>query len=480
MRFSRREFGRRAAVLAGAAAISPETAFASPSEFAQPRQPQAIDIGARVEMFVDRWLIDRIDGVALELQKPERREVVLVTDRPWEGPAAAYFTAIQDGRKVRLYYRGFCPADSDTKQATCVAESEDGIHFTRPNLGLFDFEGSKENNIIWRGVESHNFAPFLDTNPACRADRRYKAFGGISGKLYGFVSADGLRWRRIQDAPVLAKGTFDSLNTGFWDPTIGKYRLYSRYFDGQVRSIQGCTSDDFLHWTGPVPNLYTQGAPHEHFYTNATRPCPGAPHILFSFPKRFVPSRTKLHNYKEPGVSDAVLISSRDGLHWDRSFAGAWVRPGLDEHNWSQRSNMPAAGIVETGPAEFSMYISEHYEWPDNRLRRLTIRKHGFSSVHAGVPGGELTTKPIVFSGNRLLLNVSTSAAGSVSVEIQDDGGSPFPGFLFADAVPLFGDEIEAVYSWRGGSEISRLAGKPIRLHFRMADADLFSFRTVG
>ena len=74
-----------------------------------------------------------------------------------------------------------------------------------------------------------------------------------------------------------------------------------------------------------------------------------------------------------------MFLSSRDGVNWDRTFLEAWVRPGPDNRNWTQRSYMPAWGIVQLDPAEFSMYITEHYEWPDHRLRRITARRHGFA-----------------------------------------------------------------------------------------------------
>src|SRR5204862_2023166 len=121
----------------------------------------------------------------------------------------------------------------------------------------------------------------------------------------------------------------------------------------------------------------------------------------------------------------AVFLSSRDGVNLDRTFLEAWVRPGLDERNWTQRSNMPAWGIVQLDPGEFSMYISEHYEWPDNRLRRITVRRHGFASVHAGASGGEFITRPVTFTGKNLILNYATSAAGIIQVEIQDEQGKP-------------------------------------------------------
>ncbi len=444
----------------------------------EPEGKPPVALERRTELFVDDWLIDRKRGVELRLNPPIRREVVLVTDRPWEGESSAYYTAIQDGKAIRIYYRGYCPEDASEKQVTCLVESTDGIHFTRPNLGLFEFQGSRQNNIIWTGIESHNFGPFLDANPHAKPEERYKALGGVNSKLYAFGSPDGLHWRKLQAAPVLTNGTFDSLNTAFWDETAQLYRCYSRYFGNGVRAIQSCTSQDFLHWTVPQPNAYAAGIPTEHFYTNATRPCPGAPQLLLSFPKRFVPERNKYPDYKEPGVSDAVFMSSRDGVHWDRTFLEAWLRPGRDDRNWTQRSNMPATGIVQLSPDELSLYVSEHYQWPDNRLRRVTVRSQGFASVHADRAGGEFTTRPITFTGSHLLLNYATSAVGSVQVEFQDQDGKPIPGYTLADMNPLFGDELNAAAAWKAGSDLSPLIGKTVRLHFVLQDADLYALHT--
>lgn len=456
--------------------------FSPPPTRGQTNSP-VLAIGNRLEMFVDNWLIDpgqTRGAVALQLQTPVKREVVLVTDRPWEGPDSAYFTVFQDGPLVRLYYRGLVPggADSSPGQLTCYAESTDGIHFTRPNLGLIEFQGSKENNIIYRGLEAHNFAPFRDASPGARPEERYKALAGVLGKLYAFASPDAIHWIKMQAEPVITQGDFDSLNLGFWDERTEEYRCFSRIFLDGVRSVQSCTSADFMHWGSPVPNRYPPGAPKEHFYTNGTRPCPGAPHLYLSFPKRFVPERKKFPDYSETGVSDALFLSSRDGVNWDRTFLEAWVRPGPDPRNWTQRSNMPAWGIVQLDPTEFSLYLTEHYEWPDHRLRRVTVRRHGFASMHAGAAGGEFTTRPFTFTGASLILNYATSAAGSVQVELQDLDGKVIAGRSLADMAPLFGDELDAVVRWKNGADLSPFVGKPVRLHFALKDADIFALRT--
>ena len=437
---------------------------------------------------MDNWLVAKADGVGLKLHEPVKKEVVLVVDKPWEGITCGYYSAVQDGARVLLYYRGSSGgSDHSDDQVTCVAESTDGIHFTRPALGLIEAGGTKENNVVWRGVESHNFAVFRDTNPASKPDEKFKALGGIKqpgknwtegqtpGGLYAFASADGLHWHKMQQGTVMTKGAFDSQNLAFWDPIHGQYHCYSRTFSNNVRSIQSSLSSDFLNWTDGVGNKYAAGVPLEHFYTSATLPCPTAPHLFLAFPKRFMPSRKKIPEHSVPGVSDAVFMSSRDGVNWDRSFLEAWVRPGPDPMNWTDRSNMTAYGIVETSPIEWSMYISEHYRHPDNRLRRITIRKQGFASMHADAKGGEFITQPLTFTGSKLILNYATSAAGSIKIEILDSQGKPVPGFALADMPELYGDELEAPVTWKKTPDLGALAGSVIQLRFVMKDADLFA-----
>jgi hypothetical protein len=138
---------------------------------------------------------------------------------------------------------------------------------------------------------------------------------------------------------------------------------------------------------------------------------------------------------------------------------------------------MPAWGIVESAPGEWSMYISEHYRWPDNRIRRLVLPRHRIASLRAGAQGGEFTTRPLIAGGRHLVLNYATSAAGSVQVEVQDENGLPLSGFALAEMSPLFGDELETVMRWKTGALLPALNGKPVRLRFVLRDADVFAVR---
>ncbi len=439
-----------------------------------------LDLAQRWELFIDDHLIAKKDRLTLKLHQPVKREIVLTTDQPWEGHTCAYFSVLQDKDKVLMYYRGSSGgSDHSDAQVTCVAESTDGIHFTRPRLNLIEAGGTTANNVVWRGVESHNFSPFLDTNPACPPEQRFKALGGVKqpgknwhqgetpGGLYAFASADGVHWKKMRDTPVITKGAFDSQNLAFYDTTRSRYTCFSRIFINKVRAVQSNHSPDFLTWTEPVPHTYAEGVPWEHFYTSATVPCPTAPHLFLSFPKRFITTRHKVPEHKDKGVSDAVFMSSRDGVHWDRPFLEAWVRPGPDLQNWTDRNNMTANGIVVTGPGEWSLYISEHYRHPDHRIRRLTVRKQGFASIHADAKGGSITTKPLRATGSRLLLNYATSAAGSLTIEALDQTGS-----VVATSAELYGDEFEAP-----ALDLTKHSGQTITLRVTMNDADLYALR---
>jgi hypothetical protein len=441
---------------------------------------RAADIGMRWEPLVDPFLIDRLDGATHRLHPPVRREVVLEHNVPNECSTSYYHNLFKDGDRVRLYYRGVHARQPDgtTRQTANLAESVDGIHFTRPNMGVVEVDGATDNHVVWSGVGAHNFCVFRDRNPAADAAQCYKAVGsGEMGELYGFASPDGLNWRMIQQDPLQISGKFDSLNVPFWDALRNRYRLFSRCWDEgrQVREIQSCESADFVDWTDPVPHQYADGVALEQFYTNATVPCPGAEHILLSFPKRFVPERTRSTagmDYPGEGISDAVFLTSRDGVHWDRTFLEAWIRPGLDPRNWTHRNNLPAAGIIPTAPEEWSMYVGENYGWDTNCLRRVTVRPMGFASVGAGHGAGELLTRVLTFTGKRLYLNYSTSATGSVEVAICDPDGHPLKGF--SEMSPMFGDELDAPVPY----DLSPAKGTPVRLRFRLHDADLFALRT--
>ena len=320
-----------------------------------------IEIGSRLQLFTDEHLIERMDGLSLRLHSPTPQGTILTLDRPWEGYLCGYPAIVPFDGGWRLYYRGW-PDEKGTAYV-CMAESPDGIEWQRPEFGLLEFEGSSANNILHsdetmpgkRG--GHNFCPFLDDREGVPDDERYKAvtYGPDVGErlhsLCGFASADGVNWRLMNDGEPVFRGEswrvmLDSQNVAFWHEPAGEYRLYGRNWIGSVRHIFMSRSDGFIEWSEPV-SLDFGDAPLEELYTNAVTPYFRAPEMLIGFPKRFVPHRQVLADWPTHGLSEAVFMCSRDGLHWRRHLE-AFIRPGFGEQRWTERSYMVTRGIVPT------------------------------------------------------------------------------------------------------------------------------------
>jgi hypothetical protein len=489
---------------------------------------EPVAIGSRRELFLDDALIEQLGGgAALRLHEPQAQEVVLTHDAPWEGSGSGYHSIFRDGGLYRMYYKAWHLEVGGGKVKTdthplycCYAESDDGLHWRKPELGLFDFRGSKANNIVLTpgkygavNPDPGHCAVFKDENPAAAPAARYKAiFRSNTPKgLLPFQSPDGLHWTPMSEAPVITNGAFDSENLAFWDGARGEYRAYWRTFSAGVtdennwkpagvRAIRTATSKDFVHWENEADLQYTD-SPAEHLYTNQVKPYHRAPHLLIGFPTRYTErgwsesmralpelehreQRAASNQRYGTAITEGLIMASRDGVHFKR-WNEAFLRPGIErEGTWNYGHQYIGWHLVETksalpgAPNELSLYATESY-WTGNSsaLRRYTLRLDGFVSVKAPMKGGELVTKPLTFTGQKLTLNFSSSAAGSVQVELQDAASQPLPGYALADCPTLFGDSLERTVTWKNGAEVSGLAGKPIRLRVVLKDADLFSFR---
>jgi len=486
------------------------------------------DIGTRREIFVEDTLIESVSGKArLELHHPEAREIALEHDAAWEGTGSGYHSIFRDGDIYRMYYKAWHLEVKDGKVNTgthplfcCYAESDDGITWRKPSLGLVEFAGSKENNIVlapeeFAKVKSDPGHPavFKDENPACPPEAKYKAIIR-SAKPHGlllFQSADGLKWSLAHPEPVITEGAFDSQNLAFYDPNINAYRAYWRTFtggrtDGEewkpegVRAIRTAVSKDLVNWE-PWQDLTYADSPEEELYTNGVKPYDRAPHLLLGFPARYLDrgwsesmkalpekehreARAAASPRYGTAITEGLLMASRDGVRFKR-WNEAFLRPGIErEGSWNYGHQYLAWHAVETrgslegAPNELSFYATESY-WTgkSSLLRRYVLRLDGFVSVNAPMSGGELLTKSVRFSGESLAINFSSSAAGGIRVEIQDADGRALPGYALDDCPPVFGDALDRVVAWKGGTDLTALVGQPVRLRFEMKDADLYAYR---
>jgi hypothetical protein len=474
---------------------------------------------------VDRHLIAEMSGVDFRLHEPRPAETSIVFDRDWEGNTSAYASLMKTESGFRMYYRGHSlpsyalpgtlqPGERivpEHDETVCFVESRDGVRWERPNLGLFEFNGSRENNIVWMGPGAHNFYPFRDRNPQARPEEAYKAVASFrpaggpppppsnadaktqyeyfqrpdaQPALYFFTSPDGVRWKLADSEPIIRDGAFDSLNVAFWDELRKEYVALYRDFQNGVRSFKFARSSDFRTWTkGQWADFGT--APQFHLYTIAAAPYERAPHLYVGIPRRYLPWRTYFREMdrETPGVSDALFMSSRDGVAWTL-FPEAFINPGSNPRNWSHRANTPLPGFVQTSESELSLFIERDYTFASNRVERMVLRTDGFVSLRAGYPGGEWISKPLIFRGSELFLNYSTSANGSIRIEIQDAAsGQPIPGFVLEDSPLVFGDHISRSVDWgyqkgmTDRSPLRALQGRAVRLRFVMKEADLYSLQ---
>lgn len=484
-----------------------------PSRSGEPSEP--IALGNRLELFVDPYLIETMDGTALKLHEPRDEGPVLAFDKPWEGPVSGYVTVLYDNGRYQLYYRGGSTTYSDV-QVTCYAESSDGIDWVKPNLGLYEVAGTWDNNVILDGDHelTHNFAPFIDRNPNAPKQERYKALAGGMKGVYAFVSEDGIVWKKKWDHSVFTQpvSSFDSLNCPFWSESEQKYLFYFRTykFDAtlgyEIRSVSRAESADFEHW-GPVDGgeMSYGDTLREHLYTSQTAPYYRAPQIYIATAARLIPTRRVLEPEEKanldllPGVlfdgcSECVVLTTRGGYSFDRTFMEGFIRPGPEFGDWVPRGNYPSRGIVPTGivrekPAkprrqfgdlgesEMSMFARRRYGQKGHSLCRYSMRIDGIASVNAPFAGGEFVTKPLTFTGDTLVLNAATSAEGWMQVEIQDENGVPIPGWTVKDSPLLTGNWIAKNVRWDSGKSVGELAGETVRLRFVMRDADLYSIR---
>ncbi len=471
---------------------------------AEPSPSRPVSIENQRQLFTDDVLIDNMQNLSLKLHEPIPREICFYFDRPWEGIVSFCPIVLKEGNRYRMWYRAMdeVPDESgkmtSTHSFTAYAESADGIQWLKPNLGLYEFNGSTENNICVNNPNIHGGSVFRDGNPSAPEDQRYKIIGGGPEKLahiYGAVSPDGIHWTPIPDPLVIADEQDPQLDThpsAFWDSFRKKYVLYHRgwYPDHEItgwatdegaskkriRAIRFCTSDDFLHWSEWQYIDINEKPWTEHLYTNSAQIYYRAP-VYLMFPKRFMPQRKFFPDWPVKGLSDVLFLASRDGVHFPKRFPQAFLRPGLDSNNWHDRTVYIARDVVPTAPGEMSLYILQNYRTPNVHIRRFTLREDGFVSVNNACPAGTLLTKPFAFSGSELEINYSTSAAGHIKIELLHADGTAVPGFEMDHCKIIFGDQISRLVKWEDHPDLAALQNRPVRLRFELLDADLFSFK---
>ena len=554
--------------------ILPRSLIAAPVR--APTEP--VQIGSSKQLFLGPWTKDGRDAHLVEsmqnvvLTMNEARVVgdkLVVRDRPWEGSRLLDMSAfvLKDGDIFRLYYGAMSKYpklwEEPNCRIICYAESRDGIRWEKPNLGLFEWEGSRDNNIIMPNDEfpyvmSEFAGPGVFIDPVARSpDERYKMIlkatpvrgtdefqaKALPKGQYLFVSGDGIRWRLLRPKKI-NPGASDTKFSVFWDAGSGRYVTYtrvkhqqpdspkvldlSRYHLQQYgqrihvagRLVGRIDSPDLFSWSQERAVLATDavdhqglnrdilqhdledGRPGEGFgggvdiyggnispYSEAENAYLGLPLFFYHWKKG--PARVGEHevaDYRFPGTVDVQLVTSRDGIHFHRAPGRRpFIRLG-PQGSWWSRMIWPTGSVIRVGD-ELWIYFSGH-DVAHNQEQELLVsngahgravlRLDGFISADADYTGGELLSRPLMFTGERLQLNLDTSAGGVVQVELQDAEGQALEGFDLSQADEINGNYIRVTASWRGRTDVGSLAGRPVRLRFVMRDAKLYSFQFLS
>lgn len=471
---------------------------------ASPAEP--LPLGPGPHLFIDDHLIAESTNLGRTTHQPEKLpEPVLRKEEPWHEQPLMYLKVLHDPDKhlFRIWYNVKNPGGGGPVTAYAYAESTDGLHWERPNLGIIEVNGSTANNLFKTG----GFGPGLvvDDGPNCPDPaRRYKTilFGSFvdgrvvfhrpdapSGLCVSF-SADGIHWTDYEGNPVLkwyppdspnfAKAVGD-INDCIWDPLRHRYiliyKMYSVPGDGygdtpaQRRLVGQSTSKDFIHWTEPrriiVPDPEEEGE--EQYY--GMRPMVRGEQYI-GFLRVLRDDLPADEGGPVRGIGWTELCTSHDGENWQRHrevFLDRNHEPGTWDHAMAWFGD-----CVTVGDKEYIYYggYSAGHKVGDRQIGLAFLRKDGFVSRDAGAVRGYLRTPLITLDGARMTINANVE--GELRVRVLDAGGRAIAGFDWDDCKPIRGDSLRHAVQWK--REFASLRGKPVRLEFALRNAELYAF----
>ena len=504
----------------------------------------SVDVGDRKFLVFDNGLFQESTGFTAVLRSATRREhPVLVPDRPWEvggirGDSNISFMedaglykmwyvvehidpskAMQQGRGVASGGRalgGVLDAKTladlrgaERLYALCYAISEDGCSWTKPSVGVVDYGGNRNNNMVFVG----RLGCTVFRDPSAPAAERYKMiYGGgprlphmhlledipvqkIYHAIYGAHSPDGIHWTSYPE-PIVPWYT-DTTNVAYWDDRIGKYVAFvcanegMIYREGQTvtpdvgsrlryRAIGRAETTDFGRF--PAPTRIMEPTPSERrcyrtgvdYYNSAAVKYPYAADSYFLFSSSF---------YHEPDTLDVHLCTSRDGVSYSR-WRDPFLGLGLDGA-FDSKSIYMGAGVARQGDQIMMLYAGYSHEHGKSGsappfsgavgLARVCLDR--FVAQEARWSGGTLTTVPLEFSGRRMAINMDAHAGGRLKVEMLDPSGKPIEGYTRRDADWLWGNDIRREVTWRSSNDVSSLRGRVVRLRIVGKAARLYAFQ---
>lgn len=415
---------------------------------------------------------------------------VLKPETPWEQHGFTNSVIYDDEAHLFKMWYHTLAAKEKNRAVTCYAESDDGIHWRRPNLGLHEVLGTRENNVVvppeyHEGMDHFEsvFKDPLESDP----QRRYKALGwssfdwdGPMSGIYSGVSPDGLNWTFTPE-PVFhyhpRSGTDDLGPVGdaqslMIDTLRHRYVAFLRAFPH--RSV--AFSNDFVTWTQPETFLRTLHG-REEYYNNTG----------FVYGDQYLGVLSIFALQPLAHDMNCWLISSRDCRNWERVPADKPLIEcgGIGEWNrfctWNGGAPPIRVGdelyiYFRGATRRHGPYFGQDDTDAKTSVGLAKIRVDGFASLDASFDGGEVITSPWQIDGGPLLLNAKCDY-GTIRVELLGEDDQPLPGYALDDCVPVTADGVSVPVSWKDHSDLSAAVGKTSRIRFELKNARLYSYR---
>ena len=452
----------------------------------------------------DTWVADSIRVGRVWHPARKRVDPVLRPEKPWEDRMAlAYGTVLYHEGRFKLWYVIWVLPHT----RVCYAESDDGVRWVKPELGVCEYEGGTANNIVLSPQEGYvSSVNVIDDPDDGEWPLKMIYFNGVAddSKKTGLAAArskDGVHWDT--SLGVVLPGWGDR-HHAMCHRDNGKYVVFTKHpklaetYDARVTFRT--ESEDLIHWSEPElvlkPDL--EDEPHLEVYSATA----------FKYESMYLGFIERYHG--APDVLDPELWFSHDGRAWQRSRTRpAFIErgaPGTWDCGWvNTTSNAPIRhdwqrGRYHSRAAQLMIHYSgrPHGHRPDDCLHQgaiglASLRPDGFCSLQAKEREGWLLTHPMRWPKAELFVNADprrdlsthpNTGGGEVRIEVRDTRGRPIDGFTFDDCIPItrntrasrYGDASDQV-CWRQGRLMASLAGRRIRFAFRMRDAHLYSFK---
>lgn len=460
-----------------------------------------IDVGR--QLFIDDFLIAETN-MERRFIMPTKYEgnPVLKPETPLEmyprGPMAAPLSGglwwDYENQIFKMWY------GASFASTLALATSKDGKNWDRPELPTQWGTTPNTNEVLPTFFDVDTYSVIPDWNEDGTL-RRYtlslRAVGARDRGAMLMTSEDGIRW-----VPQSWTGGLGDKSTHFFNPFRNQwvYSIRSWPNNEVKRSRSYWESDTFEegHWRRGQPPFWLRTD-----RLDLPDPDIGAKPQLYNFDaiayESIMLGFFQLHlgpendYYKEiglPKVTELQFAYSRDGFHFDRPDRRAHI-PAERRDVWDRAYVQSVAGacvvmgdelwIYYTGFQGDEEWAGESMHWTENGMYRngstgiAKLRRDGFAAMEAGEQGGQLTTRPIVFSGKHLFVNAETGD-GQIRAEIRDLNGRPIAPYTLDNSIPFTGNSTLEGLNWRGVNDLSRLAGQPVQIHFELTGGQLYSF----